>query len=233
MSLIQLKSDLVAVSDPVRAKHSMGFFKTGKGEYGEGDKFLGVTVPNQRKVAKKYYKDLSFLDLRTLLNSKYHEHRLTALFMLVLKYQKGQQKEAYDFYLDNLEGVNNWDLVDSSAHKIIGDYLLDKPGIHRKFLYNFAKSKNLWIRRISIIATMTFVSENQFDDALKISEILLHDEHDLIHKAVGWVLREVGKRDKDLEIEFLDKHVNQMPRTMLRYAIEKFDEDERKYYLNL
>jgi 3-methyladenine DNA glycosylase AlkD len=233
MSLAAIKSEMVSCSDPVRAQHSQRFFKTGKGEYGEGDKFLGNMVPDLRKIAKKHYKDIDLLGVRKLLQGKYHEHRLIALFILVLKYEKGEKKEVYDFYLDNLKWVNNWDLVDSSAHKIVGDYLLDKPGIHRKFLYNYAKSDNLWTRRVAIIATMQFIKNDQLEDTIKISEILLNDEQDIIHKAVGWMLRELGKKDKDMLVEFLEKYGSSMPRTMLRYSIEKFDKDEREYFLNL
>ena len=228
--LDQLKRDLSQLSDPERAKNLSRYFKSGKGQYGEGDLFLGIPVPQQRKVAKSYI-GLALSDLQVLLNSKYHEHRLTALLILVSKYQKADssgKKEVYDFYQKNLEQVNNWDLVDSSAPKIVGDYLVNKD---RSILYNLAKSNNLWKRRVAILSTSAFIDDNDFEDALKISELLLHDEHDLIHKAVGWMLREIGKRDQGLEEQFLTKHCAQMPRTMLRYAIEKFDEKKRKIYL--
>jgi len=156
---------------------------------------------------------------------------MTSLFILVLKYNKEDyrgKQEIVDFYVDNIKNVNNWDLVDSSAPHILGHFLLDKD---RSILYRLASSDNLWERRISILSTFTFIKTNTFEDALKISEILLFDEHDLIHKAVGWMLREVGKRDLTIEEEFLQKHYLEMPRTMLRYAIEKFDEDKRKFYL--
>jgi 3-methyladenine DNA glycosylase AlkD len=229
--LDHIKSDLAQLSDPERAKNLSWFFKTGKGQYGEGDVFLGIPVPEQRKVAKKYV-DLSLDDLQELLNSKIHEHRFTALVILISKYRKAEEtgkKEIFDFYLKNTENVSNWDLVDLSAPRIVGDYLLKKE---RSILYKLAKSVSLWERRISILSTFTFIHKDDFEDALNISELLLHDEHDLIHKAVGWALREIGKKDQNVEERFLTNHYLHMPRIMLRYAIEKFDEAKRKNYLN-
>ena len=229
--LNQLKIELAQLGDPDRAKNLSRFFKTGKGQYGEGDVFLGITVPEQRKVAKRY-DNLSLDDLQELLNSEIHEHRFTALVTLIAKYRKAEEsrkKEIFEFYLKNTENINNWDLVDLSAPRIVGDYLINKE---RPILYNLAKSNNLWERRISILSTFTFIANNDFKDALNISELLLHDEHDLIHKAVGWALREIGKRDQEAEERFLTKHYLHMPRTMLRYAIEKFAEKKRKKYLN-
>ncbi|HEC85554.1 MAG TPA: DNA alkylation repair protein, partial [Thioploca sp.] len=200
------------------------------GEYGEGDKFLGIKVPVQRKVAKKY-QALSLTDIQTLLNSDIHEYRLTALILLINHYTKANdtnKQKIFDFYLHNTKHINNWDLVDITAPKIVGDYLLDKP---RDILYQLARSTNLWEKRIAIIATMTFIKQDDFSDTLKLAEILLNDEHDLIHKAVGWTLREVGKREQSVEENFLNKHYKQMPRTMLRYAIERFDDKRRKFYL--
>ncbi len=222
--------DLQQLADPKKARVLSRFFKTGKGEYGEGDIFLGIKVPEQRKIAKMY-SGLTFDDIGQLLGSNIHEYRLTSLFILILKYNKEDsmgKQEIVDFYLKNIKNVNNWDLVDSSAPHILGDFLLDKD---RSILYRLARSGNLWERRISILSTFAFIKTNTFEDALNISEILLFDEHDLIHKAVGWMLREVGKRDLTIEEEFLQKHYLKMPRTMLRYAIEKFDEDKRKFYL--
>ena len=230
--LTDLKKEIHSYATKKRAESNAWFFKTGKGQYGEGDKFLGVTVPHMRKVAKKY-KGLSQKDTEKLLKSKWHEERLTALFILVDRFQKGdkeKQKEIYNFYLKNTKYVNNWDLVDSSAHKIVGAYLLEKPK-EKKIIYKLAKSKDLWEKRIAIIATAMFIHHNQFSDTLKIAEILLNDKHDLIHKAVGWMLREVGKKDQPTEEQFLKKHYKDMPRTMLRYAIEKFDEKKRKEYM--
>ncbi len=194
------------------------FFKTKKGEYGKGDIFLGIKVPVLRKVSNKY-KDLSFEELQDLIDSKIHEYTMCALFILITKKEKGVK-----FYLKNTKRINNWDLVDLSAPKILGEYLQD-----RSILYKLAKSKNLWERRISIITTFRYIKDNDFTDTLKISEILLNDKHDLIHKAVGWMLREIGKRDKKVEEKFLKKYYKTMPRTMLRYAIEKFD--NRQEYL--
>lgn len=230
--LEQIKKDFEKLANPEKAKLLQRFFKTGEGEYGEGDVFLGIVVPNQRDLVKKYHCSLSLEDIQELLNSKIHEHRLTALLILVKQYQKADEekkKEIFDFYLRNTKNINNWDLVDLSAPNIVGDYLINKD---RKILYNLAKSRHLWEKRISVLATFAFIRKNQFDDSLKISEILIKDSHDLIHKAVGWMLREIGKRDiKPLE-SFLNKHYKSMPRTMLRYSIEKLPEKDRKSYLD-
>ena len=195
-------------------------------------KALGIPVPEQRKVAKKHI-DLSLTELQELLRSKIHEYRLTGLLILVLKYEKAdnlEKTEVFRFYLKNTENINNWDLVDLSAPKIMGDYLINKK---TAILFELAKSNNLWERRIAILSTFKFIRNNDFKDALCISELLLHDEHDLIHKAVGWMLREIGKRDQEVEEKFLTKYYMEMPRTMLRYAIEKFGENKRKFYLHM
>jgi len=231
MSLTELKKELNSLKNKEKAKDYACFFKTGKGEYGEGDVFLGIKVPVQRQIAKKY-STLSLADLENLLSSKIHEYRLTALLILVEKYQKSpekEQKQIFNLYLKNTKYINNWDLVDLSAPKIVGTYLLTHQ--NRKILYQLAHSRNLWEKRIAVLATLSFIKEGQFSDSLKISQILLHDNHDLIHKAVGWMLREVGKKDLKKEEEFLNKHYQTMPRTMLRYAIEKFPEAKRKFYL--
>jgi len=228
--LKQIKEDLEKAGSSEKVKIYSRFFKTGKGQYGEGDVFLGLTVPEQRTIAKKY-SDLQLMDLEKLLASKIHEHRLTALLVLVEKYKRSDnknKKEIIDFYLKNTKHINNWDLVDMSAHNILGDYLLEKDKI---ILYKLAKSQNLWERRIAIISTFEFIRNNKFEDTLKLSEILLKDKHDLIQKAVGWMLRELGKKDQRAEEEFLKKHYKRMPRTMLRYAIERFSENKRKFYL--
>ncbi len=208
------------------------YFKTGQGQYGEGDQFLGVANPDLRAVAKKYWKQVTDIELAKLLNDPLHEVRLTALFMLVTKFEKEKvpaEKEKWvNLYLNNLEKVNNWDLVDSSAHKILGAWLADKP---RDILYTFANNGDLWKQRIAIIATHHFIRKNDFKDTLAIAEILLHHPHDLIHKAVGWMLREVGGKSQETEENFLQKHYKTMPRTALRYAIEKFPEVKRKSYL--
>lgn len=229
----KITKDLKAVSSKEKAKSNAWFFKTGKGEYGEGDEFIGVTAPDQRIIAKKYLKEAQLEDVGKLLKSKVHEHRLTALFILVGKYEKAKEentkKEIADFYIKHIEHVNNWDLVDSSAHKILGPWML-----HTKdstALYAFAKSGHLWKERVAIMSTFAFIKEGDFKDTLKISEMFLNHKHDLIHKAVGWMLREVGKKDEKIEKDFLKKHYKKMPRTMLRYAIEKFDKETRKKYL--
>ena len=218
------------MANPKQAKILQRFFKTGPDEYGEGDLFLGLTVPEQRRIAKEYA-SLCIEEIEKLLTSKIHEHRLTALIVLTNKYKKSsesQKEEIFSLYLRNTQHINNWDLVDLSAPTIVGEYLFDKD---RKILYQMAKSNNLWEKRIAMLATFAFIRQNEFDDAFKLAEILLKDSHDLIHKAVGWMLREVGNRERDAEISFLDKHHHQMPRTMLRYAIEKFPEDLRQKYL--
>ena len=206
------------------------FFKTGKGEYGEGDIFAGLKVPVSRKIANQF-KDLTFADLQKIIKSKIHEERLIALFILTAKFKKGDENERekiFNFYLENIKYVNNWDLIDLSAEKIIGAYLLDKD---TDLLFKLAKSDNVWKRRIAIMSTFDFIKAHQFGATLKISEILLKDKHDLIHKAVGWMLREIGKRDIHAEEIFLQKYFHIMPRTMLRYAIEKFPEKKRLDYL--
>ena len=228
--LNQLKKDLKKLANPEKAGILQRFFKTGKGEYGEGDLFLGITVPEQRKIAKKY-SELPLKETQKLLSGKIHEQRLTALLILVIKYKKADdtdKKKISHFYIKNFKHINNWDLVDLSSEKILGDYLLEKD---KSLLYRLARSKNLWERRIAVITTFAFIRNNRFDDTLKISGLLLNDRHDLIHKAVGWMLREIGKRDQEVEEKFLKKHYRKMPRTMLRYAIEKFDEKKRQFYL--
>jgi len=225
-----IKKDLQNLANPKQAEILQRFFKTGKGQYGEGDIFLGIKVPEQRKLAKKY-PDLSLKEIQELLSSKIHEHRLTSLFVLIGKYKKSgdnEKKKIFDFYLKNTKNINNWDLVDLSAPNIVGNYLLDKS---RAILCKLAKSESLWEKRIPILATFEFIKNNQFKDTLKISKILLNDDHDLIHKAVGWMLREVGKRNQAIEEEFLKKHYKTMPRTMLRYSIERFSEEKRKFYM--
>jgi len=230
MDFEDIVEDLDALRDPEKARVLSRFFKTGTGEYGEGDIFLGIPVPLQRKIARKY-PDLSLDDTHRLLSSKIHEHRLVALLILIFKYRRsdGQGKsEIFNFYLQNTNGINNWDLVDLSAQHIIGDYLLTR---NRSLLHKLARSKNLWQRRIAIVATFAFIRTQQFEDTLRIAEVLMPDKHDLIHKAVGWMLREVGKRDEKQLEQFLKKYSGEMPRTMLRYAIERLDERKRKAYL--
>ncbi len=225
-----IKKDLQSRSTKERAIVSQRYFKTGKGDYGEGDIFIGVTVPDTRKIARKY-KNITLNEIKQLLESKIHEYRLLALLILVDKYRSSEEKEKIeicDFYLKHAKYVNNWDLVDSSAHLILGEHLTNKD---RSILEKLAKSSNLWEKRIAIIATMHFIRNNEFQETFKIATILLDDKHDLIHKAVGWMLREVGKKDKKAEEQFLKKYYKEMPRTMLRYAIEKFPKDERDIYI--
>jgi 3-methyladenine DNA glycosylase AlkD len=232
ITLQHIQKDLASHADPEKATFHSRFFKTGKGEYGEGDTFLGITVPVQRKIATQY-KTLSLTETEQLLHSPYHEHRLTALLILVLKYEKGlpeEREQVYTLYITNLRHINNWDLVDASAHKIVGPYLIKHPK-KQNILFVLAKSDNLWERRVAIIATWAYIKQKQFDMTLKVSEILLHDTHDLIHKAVGWMLREVGKIDQTVEEQFLDKHAKTMPRTMLRYAIERLEKEKREHYM--
>lgn len=229
--LSQLLRDLNQLKNSEKAKDLSRFFKTGKGQYGEGDKFLGVMVPQQRQVAKEYV-NLALTDILKLLKSKYHEHRFTALEILVMQFESGdekQRKNIFNFYIKNSHLINNWDLVDTSAPYIVGEYLLDK---NRSILYKLAKSKNIWQRRIAIVATFAFIRNNEFKDTLAISKLLLSDQHDLIHKAVGWALREVGKKNKAVLKKFLSSHTKSMPRTTLRYAIEKFPLVVRKQYLS-
>jgi 3-methyladenine DNA glycosylase AlkD len=229
-SLAELKKDFSKLANPRKAEILQRFFKTRKGEYAEGDVFLGVIVPEQRKLVKKYTASLSLNNLQELLNTKIHEYRLTALLILVSKYEKDSEKrkEIFEFYLNNTKNINNWDLVDLSAPRIVGEHLINKD---RDLLNHLAKSNSLWERRIAVLSSFAFIRNNQFDDAINISEMLLKDKHDLIHKAVGWMLREIGKRDIGLLKQFMGKHYKSMPRTMLRYAIEKFPEKERKAYL--
>ena len=228
--VVHIQKELETFIDPVKREILPRFFKTGKGQYGEGDKFLGVIVPNIRLVATQY-KDEPFEVMADLLQSEWHECRLCALLMLVERFKKSDEKgrkAIYDFYLSQTSRINNWDLVDLSAPGIVGEYLKDKP---RSDLYRLADSPLLWDRRIAVVSTFTLIRNNDFIDILALSERLLHQEHDLMRKAVGWMLREVGKRDRDLLVQFLEKHCQTMPRTMLRYAIEKFPEEERRYFM--
>jgi 3-methyladenine DNA glycosylase AlkD len=218
------------MGDKEDARFLQGFFKTGVGQYGEGDIFLGIRVPALRKLAKEY-KNMTPEEILPLLRSPYHEERLLALILFVSAFVNGDetiQKKIYNTYLANTKHINNWDLVDISAPNIVGAYLLTRS---RKPLYQMVKSNSLWERRIAVLATFYFIKNNQFDDSLKIAGILLQDKEDLIHKAAGWMLREIGKRDTDSAEAFLQKYCRTMPRTMLRYAIERFSPAKRKMYL--
>lgn len=234
MSLLaeQIKSSLADKGIPEKAAFFHRFFKSGPGEYGEGDQFLGVIVPEQRKVAKAVFKEISYAEIVELLQDVYHEVRLTAAYILVYRYQKlkseAEQKELVDFYLSQLDSVNNWDLVDSSCHHILGHFYLNKG---KSLFYELADSDHLWRQRVAMISCYYWIKRGYFDDALALAEKLLNHPHDLIHKAVGWMLREIGNKDFEVEMGFLRKHYTTMPRTSLRYAIEKFDPELRKQLL--
>jgi 3-methyladenine DNA glycosylase AlkD len=260
--------DLKRVSSKEKAVGSQRFFKTGKGEYGQGDIFVGITTPNIRKISKRYLEDLNLEDLDFFLHSKIHEYRLFAVITLTYMYEKTEkikdtpkkeqiQENVFNYYLKNKHWVNNWDLVDLSAPKIVGAFLLNKERNvskekrkgkerrkekkERKVLYDLIKSNNLWDKRIAIVSTYTFIKQGDFNDISKISKLVINDndhddennKHDLIQKALGWMLREVGKKDETVLKTFLDEYATKMPRTTLRYSIERFDKKERKRYLNM
>lgn len=230
MTAKEIQKQLEDLSTPEKKEFLPYFFKTGKGQYGEGDKFLGVVVPDTRKVAKQN-KNIEFYEVKQLFNSEYHECRLCALLILVERFKKAneaERKDIYDFYLSHTHRINNWDLVDLSSQYIVGEYLLDKD---RSILYKLADSELLWDQRIAVLATFPFIRKGDFKDLLALSEKLLHHKHDLMHKAVGWLLREMGKKDKDVLIGFLDRFYKEMPRTMLRYSIEKLSIEERAHYM--
>jgi 3-methyladenine DNA glycosylase AlkD len=233
-----LIGELKKESNPKQAKVLSGFFKTKKGEYGEGDIFLGIKVPVQRKISKKY--DLSFEELQKLLDSKIHEYRMCALFILIKKYETATkekntnlQNQAFEFYINNVKkgNINNWDLVDLSAPNICGEFIFNNPE-NKKTLYELASSGKVWEKRVAIISTFAFIKNKSTKDTYKIAEILLNDEHDLIQKAVGWMLRECGKRVNEKELcQFLEKYSKKMPRTMLRYSIERLSKQKKKHYM--
>ena len=230
MTIRNIRKKLQHLGSEEKAIVLQRFFKTGPGDYGEGDVFIGVGVPQLRKLVKEY-PDITIKEVMQLLRSSIHEERLFALLMLVSKYSKGNEtvkKRIYELYLQNTKFINSWDLVDGSAQHIVGAFLMDKS---KEPIYRLAKSNNLWERRIAILATFHFIKHNNYSETLKISKILLTDEQDLIHKAVGWMLREIGKRHISTEEIFLKKYYKRMPRTMLRYAIEKFPESKRQKYL--
>jgi 3-methyladenine DNA glycosylase AlkD len=235
MKAADIRKELQSMADPDKAAMLQRFFKTGPGQYSEGDIFIGVMVPQSRQVAKKF-SQLPLGEVRTLLYSGIHEERLVALLILARRYSstsssKEEKEEIVKFYLDNIKQVNNWDLVDLSAPNILGAHLLADKRDRRRLLYRFAGSENVWERRIAIVSTHHFIRNSDFSDTLKIAAMLLQDRHDLIHKAAGWMLREVGKRDTAAEEVFLEEHCNVMPRTMLRYAIERLPESKRRRYM--
>jgi 3-methyladenine DNA glycosylase AlkD len=230
MTIRNIRKKLQQLGSEEKAKVLQRFFKTRPGEYGEGDVFIGVRVPELRKLVKEY-PDITIKESMQLLRSLIHEERMLALLILIGKYSKGNEtvkKRIYKLYLQHTRFINSWDLVDSSAHHIVGNFLIDKS---KDPIYRLATSKNLWERRIAILSTFHFIKHNNYSETLKISKILLTDEQDLIHKAVGWMLREIGKRHIFTQETFLRKHYKRMPRTMLRYAIEKFPEPKRQKYL--
>ena len=227
----KLLQEITARADVSQVEGLSRFFKTGPGQYGEGDKFLGIKVPVTREVVKACWRETGLQDLEECIASEYHEVRLAALLALVelFRHNKSKQKEYVDFYLAHTDRINNWDLVDLSCYPLLGVWLLDKD---RQLLYDLARDgKTIWEQRIGIVSTMTFIRHGQLQDTFDIADILLHHPHDLIHKAVGWLLREVGKRDKEALVKYLEPRYQAMPRTMLRYAIEKFPEAERQQYL--
>ncbi|KAA6301534.1 MAG: hypothetical protein EZS26_002278 [Candidatus Ordinivivax streblomastigis] len=225
--------ELLSVANPEKAKFLQGFFKTGKGQYAEGDVMLGILVPLTRNVVKISPK-MPFNEIQILIDSEYHEVRLAGFLFLVKQYKKAKEaterKELFDFYLKNARKANNWDLVDVTCRDVIGLYLLEHEE-SRGVLYRLAESDNLWEQRIAIVSTWTFIKYKQFDDTLALSEKLLQHKHDLMHKAVGWMLREVGKKDREVLVNFLEKHHKNMPRTALRYAIEHFSPEDRAYFM--
>jgi len=230
--LTKIEKELRKHATAERARVSMRYFKTGKGEYGEGDQFLGVAVPFQRSLAAKYANQVTEADISALLTSPFHEIRLTALFMLNTRFLKSadqtEAKKWVDFYQSHIHCINNWDLVDSSAPIVLGSWLKNR---NRQILYQFARSKNLWKNRIAILSTLAFIRNNELADLLKLAEIFIDHPHDLIHKATGWMLREGWKRNPKVIEDFLTEFASQMPRTMLRYAIEKMSPAKKKYFM--
>ncbi len=230
-ALAALQTALMALADPQQAQHLQRFFKTAPGEYGAGDRFLGIRVPQQRALVKEFHAQISSTEAASLLQSAYHECRLTALLLWIQHYQGGtptEREQIYAAYLSNTARINSWDLVDTSAPHIVGEHLLERP---RDKLYQLAHSASLWERRIAIVSCLRLLKNADFHDTLQLAECLLHDSEDLIHKAVGWLLRELGKRDLAALENFLQQHAAQMPRTMLRYALEKFPPQQRQAYL--
>jgi len=236
-----IRQELLGAADPKKRAVLQRFFKTGPGEYAEGDIFIGTSVPDVRKIARRWYARVTQKDLRQLMISGIHEHRTAALAMLIQIFEKQfsgstsselcmDAEACIDWYLEHLPWVSSWDLVDMSCYKLLGIWMLDGDG-DREFLYDLARSGDLWKQRIAMITTMAFIRRRQYDDTLRIADLLLDHSHDLIHKAAGWMLREVGKQSMETEMGFLDERYDRMPRTMLRYAIEKFPEDIRKAYL--
>lgn len=234
MLFSDLKVKINQIANPIYAEKAKTFFKTSPGQYGAGDQFIGIRNPDLRNLAKEY-SNLQFDSITKLINSPIHEERLLGLLILIQQYKKANldtKKKLYRYYVSSFKQVNNWDLVDLSSPNIVGDFLFLQPKANREILKIWAKSKHLWTRRIAIISTLHFIRNGCFSDSLELAQILLQDEEDLIHKAVGWMLREVGKRDLNLLQKFLASNYRKMPRTMLRYSIEKFPQEVRQDYLN-
>lgn len=226
-----IQAELDSLGNPADAQFLQGFFKTGEGQYGEGDVFLGIRVPVTRKIATKY-RDLSLKQIEELLESPIHEHRLAAVIIMTEQAKRADEagkKTLFDLYIKRSDRINNWDIVDLSCREVVGGYLMYKP---RGILYKLAVSKDMWERRIAMVSTWQFIRERQLEDTFAIAEILLNDAHDLIHKAVGWMLREAGKKDEVALKHFLDDHAATMPRTALRYAIERLHPEDKAYYMN-
>jgi len=229
---MEVLDEIKSFADEKQAVHLSRFFKTGKGEYGEGDLFLGIKVPVVRSIAKKYYNAVSFDDIQTLLENPYHEVRLLALLIMIFIYEKTEFKqEIFNLYLQNLQYINNWDLVDLSCPKIFGDFIYTNKNYD--YIYKLANCDHLWSNRIAVVSQYYFIKKGNFSHILELSEKFLTDKHDLMHKAVGWMLREMGKMDEKPLYDFLDKHYKKMPRTMLRYSIEKLSNEKRKYYMGV
>lgn len=227
---MEILDEITSLADEEKAKHLQRFFKTAKGQYGEGDLFLGINVPVTRAVAKKYYKEISLCEIEELIKNPYHEVRLLALLLMVFMYQKTElKKEVFDMYLNNVNYINNWDLVDLSCPQIVGHYVFNNK--NTDVIYKLADCEHLWSNRISVVSQWHLIRQKDFTLTLELAEKFLGHKHDLMHKAVGWMLREMGKRDEKPLYEFLDKHHKTMPRTMLRYSLEKLPQDKRLYYM--
>ncbi len=228
----QLQQELQNLADEKKAKHLSQFFKTGKGQYAEGDIFLGINVPVIKSIVKKYYKNISRDEITDMLHSPWHDYRFAALQILVRQYEQAtenEQKALVDVYLTNLVRINNWDLVDCSAHKIIGAWAYQNKDLNQ--IEKLADSKSLWQERIAVVASWYFIKQEQYDLTLNLAKKFINHTHDLMHKAVGWMLREVGKKNKAVLTDFLDKYASQLPRTTVRYAIERFTKEEKKKYM--
>lgn len=228
----ELKDELQNMANEQKAKHLSRFFKTGRGQYAEGDKFLGINVPVNKSLVKKYYKDTTLTDMAEMLHSSWHDYRFAALQCMVMQYEKADeemQKALVDLYLNNLSGINNWDLVDCSAHKIIGAWALKKQDLSQ--IEKLSDSHNLWQERIAVVSSWAFIKNKQYDLTLSLAKKFINHKHDLMHKAVGWMLREVGKQDKKVLTDFLDVYAEKLPRTTLRYAIERLSKQEREKYM--